>query len=139
MVLALLAALGAAIFLLTIVNTANSYPRLPERIPMHFGIDGTVDGYGPRFSAWLMVALQLVSGAVFAWVLGLYIRQGVPARAVFAMAAFADFIIVLFWRAQQLIIATALSGKKRVDLTSFWMFFGATMTCAVALVLIFAR
>ena len=43
---------------------AGSWPKSPERIPTHWGLDGQIDGYGSRFQGLLL--LPLVS-------LGLYL------------------------------------------------------------------
>jgi uncharacterized membrane protein len=44
------------------------YPRLPERIPIHWNIRGEIDGYGPKAMAFvlpgLMVGLMLMFGAL---------------------------------------------------------------------------
>jgi len=64
MVVALLA-LGAGLIAATIVVTAARYGDLPESIPVHFGIDGRADSYGPRLIIWLPSALQSLQ--LFAW------------------------------------------------------------------------
>ncbi len=57
MVIALIA-LGLGLIAATVVVTATRYGDLPEQIPVHFGIDGRADSYGPRPIIWLPVALQ---------------------------------------------------------------------------------
>ena len=42
----------------TVVVTAARYGDLPKTIPVHFGIDGRADSYGPRPIIWLPVAIQ---------------------------------------------------------------------------------
>jgi uncharacterized membrane protein len=49
----------------TAAITSSRYGDLPEKIPMHFGLDGTVNRYGPRSMAWLLVVNQVVIAAVF--------------------------------------------------------------------------
>jgi hypothetical protein len=40
----------------------GSYPRLPETIPVHFGLSGEADGWGRR---WMIFLLPIISTAVF--------------------------------------------------------------------------
>lgn len=134
MLFLLLAAFAASIVLTTIASTARAYRQLPERIPMHFWIDGTVNAYGPRPMAWFLVALQIWLGVLFTSIAGSWLREDLPASHAIAMAGFADVMLLLLWRAQQLIIETGLSGKDRADLKPFWLFFGATMLSALLLV-----
>jgi hypothetical protein len=139
MVIAVLAAAGAVIVFLTIANTAARYGELPDRIPLHFWLDGTVNTWGPRPAVWLMVLLQIVLAALYSALTGLWLHQELPVRFVTAMAAFGLLMLLLLWRAQLLIISTALSGKTRADLVPFWWFFGVTMLCAIAIVTAFAH
>jgi uncharacterized membrane protein len=34
--------------------TMYAWPMLPERVPVHWNIDGVVNGYGPRAALWLL-------------------------------------------------------------------------------------
>ncbi|MBC6993230.1 DUF1648 domain-containing protein [Neolewinella lacunae] len=51
------------------------YGRLPATVPIHFGLDGTADGYGPKWMLWMLPAINLglfyvlgsVSKADFRW------------------------------------------------------------------------
>jgi uncharacterized membrane protein len=44
-----------------IVFTIVVYPRLPEQLPLHWNLQGDIDGFGPRsWGAWLLPALALV-------------------------------------------------------------------------------
>ena len=43
--------------LLPLVLVAVCYTRLPDRVPMHWGIDGAVNRYGGKNELWLMGAL----------------------------------------------------------------------------------
>jgi uncharacterized membrane protein len=40
----------------------GSYPRLPETIPVHFGLRGEADGWGRR---WMIFLLPIISTTVF--------------------------------------------------------------------------
>ncbi len=35
------------------------YGRLPATIPIHFGLDGVADGYGPKWMLWILPAVNL--------------------------------------------------------------------------------
>ncbi|MES2346658.1 MAG: SdpI family protein [Pseudomonadota bacterium] len=45
-----------------------AWPMLPERVPVHWDIDGFVNGYGPRAALWLLgpglISLMAVCGAL---------------------------------------------------------------------------
>jgi uncharacterized membrane protein len=43
--------------LVPLILVAVLYSRLPDQVPMHWGIDGTVDRYGSKNELWLMGAL----------------------------------------------------------------------------------
>jgi len=52
----------AAGFALVWVN----YSRLPERVPIHFGLDGKPDGWGVRSWIWLLPVVGLLAWALCA-------------------------------------------------------------------------
>ena len=45
-----------------------AWPMLPERVPVHWNIDGVVNGYGPRAAIWLLgpglISLMALCGAL---------------------------------------------------------------------------
>ena len=51
--------------LLPLALVAVFYARLPDEVPMHWGIDGTVDRYGSRNELWLMGALGPLFALLF--------------------------------------------------------------------------
>lgn len=57
-----------------------AWPRLPERIPLHFGVDGTPDRWGPPSATnwFLLPLLVLALNALVVWV-ARWIRRD-PAR-----------------------------------------------------------
>lgn len=130
MLLDLLVAIGLAEIAITVILTAASYPELPERVPMHIGLTGKIDGRGPRPVIWLLVGVEIVIALTAAQTLWLFARTEGP-RATLGMAAFLDLMILLVLRAQMLLLAAARSGQERVSMASFWVFFVATMSCAV--------
>lgn len=50
---------------LNVVAHLAAMPGLPERIPMHWGADGGVNGWGPRWMASVLGALPLTFLALF--------------------------------------------------------------------------
>ena len=50
---------------LNVVAHLAAMPGLPERIPMHWGVDGGVNGWGPRWMASVLGALPLTFLALF--------------------------------------------------------------------------
>ncbi|HEY2476654.1 MAG TPA: DUF1648 domain-containing protein [Candidatus Cybelea sp.] len=115
--------LGAAIIGVTAILTSQRYADLPDRIPIHFGIDGIVNGYGPRYMAWLMVVVQL---AIAILALINYERTGRVGGL-----AFFNSILAICLATQILILNAARSGKTRVNRLSFWIFFALMLTLGV--------
>jgi Protein of unknown function (DUF1648) len=108
---ALLAGIAGAFIAATVLVTANAYGSLPERIPIHFGLDGTANNYGPRSMAWLLVAVQLLVAATG---VTLYLNGSIAIGMV--------AIIAICWRAQLLILSAASGGQTRVPMFGFWVF-----------------
>ena len=50
---------GALLIGITIV-VACRYGSLPDRIPIHYGADGVVDGYGAKGMVWVLVAVSWI-------------------------------------------------------------------------------
>ena len=89
---------------------AWSWPRLPDRIPIHWNIAGEVDGYGGKFTGLLLLPLI---------VLGLYLMMRLvylidPGRENYASFAAAFTVIrmtfVFFMAAIYLAQSWRLSG-----------------------------
>jgi uncharacterized membrane protein len=115
--------LGAGIIAVTIAVTIARYRDLPEAIPIHFGLDGKPNWYGPRITIWLIPGIQLLITAT-ALSLG---AQTPHSSLVFWLA-----ILVLCCSMQLLIIAAATNGTQRLNIRAFWVVFVATMGVAVA-------
>jgi uncharacterized membrane protein len=60
----------------------RAYPRLPERVPMHFGIAGRPDRWGGRESLVVLVVIPLVLTAVFYLLIRLLPRLGANPRTL---------------------------------------------------------
>jgi hypothetical protein len=95
--------------------TAAKYRALPPRIPIHFGLDGTANNYGPRLAAWLLPGIQLAIAATYRF----SYTQGAPLSLLIVGVC----ALAVLWRAQLLIITAAISGAKRVSTLGFWIFF----------------
>jgi len=68
--------INIALSLALIALSINAYPDLPERIPLHFGLNGEPDRWGsPSLLSWLMLPLIGVATVVF-----LYITAAVVPR-----------------------------------------------------------
>jgi uncharacterized membrane protein len=69
-----LSILGVALnFLIAFI----SYPALPDTIPVHFGVYGQPDGWGPKIIIWLMPAVSLWTFLIMSWSAG-FKKPGVP-------------------------------------------------------------
>ena len=107
----------------TVVVTSSRYGDLPETIPIHFGLDGTVNGYGPRATVWMLVATQ-VATAVGSF--SIYATTGARGALCWASAWLA-----IFWRVQLLILSAAMAGTKRAPVGGSILFILAASAIAV--------
>ncbi|NPV48564.1 MAG: DUF1648 domain-containing protein [Armatimonadetes bacterium] len=53
--------------LLTVAYLTGCWASLPERIPTHFGVSGTPDGWGSRYMLLLFVAIPIVIHVAFGY------------------------------------------------------------------------
>jgi len=120
--IALLAAVGVGITAATAIATLLQYGALPERIPIHFGISGAADSFGPRWTAWLLVGVQcavmLTYGSIYA--------AGAPKNVLVGGVA----VLFVFWRAQTAILDAAISGSNRISIRSFLLFIAGVLLAA---------
>lgn len=115
---AFLSLVGFAISIGTATLTAVRYRDLPDSIPIHFGISGRADNYGPRPLIWLLVGVQslvLLSYLVF----GRFLEESVSTVAV------RDFILAMLAWLQIQIISATRSGTNRISTLPVWCFLGA--------------
>ncbi|HTW85448.1 MAG TPA: DUF1648 domain-containing protein [Candidatus Sulfotelmatobacter sp.] len=113
---------GLVMILASIVETAARYGSLPDRVPIHVGLNGVPDRYGPRAAIWTLVAVELGTAGLFLVVGWLLATQAAPGRghgAGFPIFAFA--VLALLWRTQRLVLEAARTGKA--DVRPFWLFF----------------
>lgn len=114
---------GTLIVAITVAITATRYGKLPDRVPIHFGIDGTVNGYGPRYTVWAPVLLQLIIAFISA--------RHFVAGSLQGMLIAGDALLAICLAAQVQIISAALGGRKRISTLTFWLFFAAMIAVAV--------
>jgi uncharacterized membrane protein len=73
----LIDALSAVVLILGWGLALSIYPRLPERVPVHFGLTGEADRWGGR---WMIFMIPLISTAIVAldyWIFE-YVSPGSP-------------------------------------------------------------
>jgi uncharacterized membrane protein len=116
-------AAGAVIFAGTIAFTAARYRELPSRVPLHFGITGMADSYGPRPFIWLIVALQLACATLYTV---LYVAGRDRGALITGVGVLASFL----W-AQTQIISAALTGKNRIPVALFWAIFAGILAATI--------
>ncbi|MBV8245567.1 MAG: DUF1648 domain-containing protein [Candidatus Eremiobacteraeota bacterium] len=131
-----LSALGLAIVALTIAFTASRYPSLPASIPIHFSLNGTIDGHGPRWTAWLLVAVQAMSAATVTPAMLLAFSTHAW-RPLTGTLGFTDSILAILLRAQFLILTHA-NATGRVAMQSFWLFFVAVFAAGIFFAIFFS-
>lgn len=52
--------LSILIFLAVGISLVLAYPHLPERIPVHYGFNGEVDGWGGKHSVWFLYGTHAI-------------------------------------------------------------------------------
>jgi len=139
MAFSLAASLGMAIAALRV------YDRLPEEIPVHFGLDGTPDRWESK-SLLSLLMLPLLSGflgiylGIFAHLMAQakrWIRRGADAAARRAQVAFQNATVgylcilaaanvFLFGAIQRDVLRTALDGRGRLS-PLFWIAFATLL------------
>ena len=104
--------------------TSSRYGDLPETIPIHFGLDGTVNGYGPRAMVWMLVVMQVAIAAGFFSIYSATGTRGVLVMGV-CMAAISS-------RVQLLILSAAMTGAKRVPIGGSVLFIVVALAVGVS-------
>ncbi|WP_300673015.1 DUF1648 domain-containing protein [Soonwooa sp.] len=111
--------------------SALTYRNLPKRIPIHFGISGTADGYGNKLFYWLMPILGLIFFATFstqiadlkslkiADIYSLIQNWNLDLQTSFGMLI-NTFVLILFLEIQSSIYKVALGQKTKMS-KSIWI------------------
>lgn len=124
LLISFLAALAAAIVVITIAQTAAAYSNLPREVPMQFNWDGTIRSTGSRPMIWFTVVIQIFVACVMAAV-GYAMATSQPGThgSVLGLSITAVCVNAIIWRVQTMLISSALSGAKRVPMSGFLAFF----------------
>ena len=69
----------------------SSYPHLPESIPVHFGFKGEADGWGGR---WTIFLLPVVATLIFALDIWIFTRSEAMARTPAEIALLVHFLVM---------------------------------------------
>ena len=129
------AAVTAAFILLTVAQTREAYPNLPQRVPIHFDFAGRPNAYGPRPMIWMLVGVQLLCAAMFG-LSGYAIAAQMPGThgSLAGLALVAPIVTAMLWRAQMLLLDVAPASEHRVSMGAFWLFYAAGLATILAIV-----
>lgn len=97
---------------ITIAASAIVYPRLPARVPVHWGAGGQVDRYGSRLVGVWLLPLMMVA----VWLLLRFLPRIDPRRANYEKFAdtydlFVESLVALLLVMQGVMLATALGQR----------------------------
>lgn len=128
---------ACALVAATFAATADAYPNLPDKVPLHIGPDGCVNGRGPRAFIWMLplvqlVTMLLVASAIAALALGVPGTHGSPRGA----GLIGLCVVALLWRVQRLLLQVAQDNGDRVDLRgiAIWLLlFPVAIAAAIVL------
>jgi uncharacterized membrane protein len=97
-----------AFSVLSVAGIALLYSRLPQTIPIHWGISGVVDGWGPRANIIWMALLPLGMVALFRLLPRLDPRREAYVKHAKALAFMETAMVFFFAGISWLIVATSL-------------------------------
>jgi hypothetical protein len=109
----------------TVVYTGLRYRQLPNRVPLHFGFSGRVDGTGPRPAVWLIVALQIFIGSTYTFT---YLSGGTQ-----RMMLLGCWIVAFMAWLQIQIVSVAATGTNRLPPVALWGGLAVFLAGAVAI------
>lgn len=117
------AALAAALVVITIVQTWAAYPQLPDRVALQFELNGAPRSYGPRWTIWVPVLIQVLIGIGMAFT-GYAIATHAPGvhGTLTGFSIFTVLFNALIWRVQTLLLSAAKSAEYRLPMKRFWPF-----------------
>jgi uncharacterized membrane protein len=101
--------LAPALIVVTVVGSAIVYPRLPDRVPVHWDVHGQVNRYGSRLEAAALLPLVMLG----TWLLLRLLPRIDPRRMNYAKFAdtydlFVNSLLTLFAILQGVSLAAAL-------------------------------
>jgi hypothetical protein len=109
----------------TVVYTGLRYRQLPNRVPLHFGFSGRVDGTGPRPAVWLIVSLQIFIGSTYTFT---YLSGGTQ-----RMMLLGCWIVAFMAWLQIQIVSVAATGTNRLPPVALWGGLAVFLAGAVAI------
>src|SRR5579872_5761254 len=119
------------------VTVSRTYARLPAQCPIHFGIGGRPDKWGPRSCVWMLPMLSL---ALFVMMMALPFLGAKPGKQ--APAGFLALVnaetMALMWAGVRSQLKVALGTANKLQ-GSFWLFFALLMVTCLCAVWIFPR
>lgn len=125
-----IAAVAAGIVAVTAAITAREYRNLPDRVPMHFALDGTPTTYQPRPMVWLIVAVQIFSGLIFSNTVTVLGQSRGPATALGA-GIFGICVLGTLALAQFMIVSSAKSPDQRAPVGRFLISAGTLIALGI--------
>lgn len=128
-----LAALAAAIIVITIAQTAAAYPNLPAQVPVGFEWNGNLRNRGPRPMIWLVPAVQILVACVSAFAgYGIATQQPGTHGSLLGLSIAGVAIFSMMWRVQSLLLSAAQTAECRLPASRFLPFF---VVCFVVLLI----
>lgn len=115
---------GVAIVTATALLTAARYGDLPDSVPIHFGLDGRANSYGPRSMLWLPVGIQLML-ALFEGLI--WSAAHPPGVLIMVNGVLAVMLVV-----QVQILGAATSRTNRISMGGFWIVFALLLAAGTA-------
>jgi hypothetical protein len=104
--------IGSALLAAIFGFTALRYGDLPARIPIHFGLDGRANSFGPRPTAWMLPLIGLLISGFFG---GLF-----AAREPNVPLLLPVLILAIFLYVQVQMLDAAINGSNRIDQWGIW-------------------
>lgn len=119
-----------AVCALTAAATLLALPALPEQIPMHWNIDGQIDGWAPRYGVFLIPLLQLAECVMLRFLPALdpkrknYERFGGAYRAL-------RLALALFMGLMQGVVLSAVLAPGRLNVARVVPACAAVLLCVI--------
>jgi uncharacterized membrane protein len=108
--------LAPCLIALTVVASALVYPHLPERVPVHWGLNGQVDRYGHRLEAVAVLPIVMLAS----WLLWRFLPRIDPRRSNYAKFAdtydlFVNSLVAVLAVMQGAMLAATLGYRVSMD------------------------
>lgn len=103
------------IIIATFISAVSFYGKLPNVIPVHWGINGNIDGYGSKNTIFLMPVLNIVIYAILLAIPIIDPKRGNYGKFKNAYRVIRSVIIIFFTVVYAAILTASLGYKVRVD------------------------